>query len=588
MATKRSKKKGGSASASNLETISGKGWEAAKRRTRLGLEKPVSNASDFAVRLKQLKRMYKQGDFSDPVKRACLNIYEYLRRPQSRQKIEFWRAGTLVYELADSLNVSTEIKEWVADEGRKLYERGYKNWETNGKPRPPESREAAALRREHVLFITCYGNEQKRKGAIDEALEVFETLYRFISEVLVSDNMPCNATQAILSYHLGSIRRLREEHQEAEEMYLRALDFYYKRSMTRPGDLDEFFFITRRVAMCVGLGLGWINLTRSYLRRAGHALATARALLAQIPDPVVRSFVDMLYGTINRVRAGNDKVELQRAIAMLARARDEFERHNHQRYRMRASYELALAYNLTGEFAEAERLLDYIEEHVSNDKWKANLHILRSRIRRNDDNIADALTEADLALTAALSSKLKLPLADAHITMGEAKFMLAERGESQEATYAEALRDFEKARVQVQPETGGEALNQKILAVCLLRIAHCHVRDGRWKEANSHLKLWVELKPHIEHGWVLDVLAAQVEREFADMTQDFMISASDFKKWDYRENAERLQRWLLAQAMRHTNNDTASAAVLLGYSENRVKQLDRGDKPKKKRGHVGD
>ena len=50
--------------------------------------------------------------------------------------------------------------------------------------------------------------------------------------------------------------------------------------------------------MCLGLGLGWVNLMSGYLNRAEDVMVIALKLLAHIPDFVIYHYINLLYGTI--------------------------------------------------------------------------------------------------------------------------------------------------------------------------------------------------------------------------------------------------------------------------------------------------
>ena len=106
--------------------------------------------------------------------------------------------------------------------------------------------------------------------------------------------------------------------------------------------------------MVVGIGYGWINYTRGFLRRAENALATALALLAQSKHPIIPSYIKLLYGTNLRCRAGSNWEAIEPAIKILGEALKEFKRRGHTRYAARASWELALAYNLARKFGDAQ------------------------------------------------------------------------------------------------------------------------------------------------------------------------------------------------------------------------------------------
>jgi tetratricopeptide (TPR) repeat protein len=546
---------------------------AVKRREHEELAKPIGR-DNFTVRLRQIRRAFKLAEFTEHLREGGLNLYRFVRSVNMRQKPEYFKACTLVYELHDNLNVDEDINNWAAEDGGKVYAR-------------LRDRKGAAdrmLLRDQVLWCTCYANEVKRRLNNDEALRVFEALYGFTEEEVMTKAMPCYGTRAFLSYHLTSAYRRKEEHRLAEASYMRAIEFYFERSRLRQGDREEFVFSTRRVAMCIGLGIGWVNLTRGYLRRAENALTTARSLMVHIPDPVGRYYIEMLWGTIRRCQAGSDPAKLAQAIEALSKAHEVFHGRN-PRYEALACKELALAYGRAGKYEEAEHYLSCLDDYSQgsrddkpgslNYKLRTDAHVIRSRHRRAQHDYDGALAEAEEAYAAAKSGGDLLPLVDALMARGEAKLRLAGAGRGQFAC-SDAVKDFEAALTKLKPwrdpSTGVEkTLNDKIAAVCLLRIVQCRVRNLEWREANEYLERSRGLRSRVEHQWV-DDLAKRVEAEFKDMTKDFSVSSSNPDEWKLEERSKELRRWLVNQALVREGS-REKAGKLLGISGARVGQI---------------
>lgn len=547
---------------------------AVRERAHQEMAKPVDR-ENLAHRLGQIRRAFKLVEFTDELRVAGGNLYRFVRSVHMRQRPEYFKACTLAYELHDNLYVAEEINDWAVEDGRKVFGMLYDRLGGRGRGGALTVLDRKLLR-EQILWCSCYANELKNKVNPEKALEVFEALHRFTGRVM-TDDMPCFATRAILSYHTGTVHRRMEDHERAEAMYTRAIEFYFERARRRPGELEEFIFTTRRVAMCIGLGIGWVNLTRGYLHRAENALTTARSLMVHINDPVGRHYIEMLWGTIRRCRAGSDKAGLARAIEALIDARDVFRARNHQRYEARACKELALAYGRAGDVEKSEEFLRCLENysHQSrNGQLKADVHVIRSRNSRSRGEYEEALAEAGLAHAAATASGNRLAIVDALIARGEAKLRLA--AGSAGGDCAGALEDFETALGELNPSRdayGGEqTLNDKIAAVCMLRIAQCHVRNNKWRDANEYLERSKGVRARVEHQWVHE-LAARVEREFEGMTKDFSVSAGDPDTWNLDDRRKELQEWLIAQARRRAGDDRAELAKLLGVSRTRIGQI---------------
>jgi tetratricopeptide (TPR) repeat protein len=352
-------------------------------------------------------------------------------------------------------------------------------------------------------------------------------------------------------------------------MYTKTLDLLHERARLRgKSDPDDYVFTMRRQAMAVGIGFGWVNYTRGFLRRAENALVAARAMLAGSSDPVVPFYINLLYGTIRRCRAGNDPAGLAEAIKILDGARAEFERNGHRRYVARACWELSLSHNLLGDDKTAEKYLDIVEkeaERTGHPKWRTNVSILWSRILRKRGDFQGALEKAELALERARDCKSILPEVDAYLTLGEAKFDEAEHSSRRDG-YDAACGEFKKAlRLALTQGRAGTSVdlpsNPKIVAVCHLRIAQCYAREGDEAKAKEYFAEWGGLRPNVEHQWVRD-LAARVESEIEGLRKNFNIPADDESEWNYARNVARLRQWLLEQALLTKKNYSDAAGVL--------------------------
>lgn len=542
-----------------------------KRAEKL-LTKPIRSRADFSKRIFQLKKAYKQGRFTTTLAKATRNLSKYLRHLDVTEEAEYYKARTLLYELNDILSIDPEINEWTFVDG----ERAFTQLQQLARRSSKLDQVDRKLIKEKILFCSCYGHGLKRRNDPKRAEEVFQWLLRFTTDVVKTDELPSYGTRANLSYHLGSVYRVLEQHEQSHKMYTQALRFYHDRSRTRPvDDLDDLDFTTRRIAMCVGLGFGWLHLTRGNLHRAENSLITARVFLAKSPDPIVAFFIELLYGTIRRCRAGHDQDE---AIASLDKARKSFER-THPRYHAYACLELALSFTQKGDYDKALEYLEIAEKYAVQQqgefKWLVNIHIRRSRIRRHQDDYERALSEAETAIEMAESSASVLPRADAYIARGESRLYFAEEYASPPVpAYISARKDFERAlKLVVKKENtqnGHERiLNPKIASVCELRIAQCYAREGNQIEATNRFEHWRRWQATVEHQWVRD-LAKEVERDIRRLDDFFSISSKNSAEWNYHQQLNKLRDWLYAQALHEADNDKEVAASLLGVSRSTI------------------
>lgn len=538
----------------------------------------IQDQQDFRVKLSQLVCAQKQARFDPDVKIAATHMFEYLEkatdeeRAERQKSVEYWRARTLLYEMNDIFQLNPSIKEKAILGGRKVYselQARSGDWESDGEIAYEQRR----IVREKVRYCACLGNELKRAGDVREARQLFEWLFDFTEKKLKKEGeFPCYGLRASLTYHLGSVYRILEQHSSAEDKYTETLELLYERAKRRgEGDPDDYLFTIRKQAMAIGIGFGWVNYTRGFLRRAENALATARSMLARSSDPVVPFYIDLLYGTIKRCRAGTDPVKLQAVIEILNLARNEFKDHRHQRYAARACWELCLTYILLGEYKAARKQLDVVAERAdetNHPKWRTNVSIGLSRILRGEGDLKGALREAERAIQRAGECISILPKVDAYITLGECKLHAAEKWDQKDASYSAARSEFEEA-LRIMSEHGqidrmtGLPSNPKIVAVCNLRIAQCYAREWDEDKAKQHFAEWETLRANVEHEWVRE-LASKVKAEIDSLSMNFTISANNKGEWNYTENVAKLRKWLLAQALRQSKKNYTDAAEILG------------------------
>jgi tetratricopeptide (TPR) repeat protein len=539
----------------------------------------ITSWEDLKTQLTQMKRASKRADFdSDLVCKwqalnAFLNSLTDKQRHQYESEPEYWKARTLIHELNDVFKHDADINDQVYKDGPRIYEelkRLEDSWSSNSqRSGQNQSLLFRTLTREKVLFCSRYGIELKRREATREASRLFIRLLGFTKHELKTKDVPCFGTRAALSYGLATICRQQEDFKLAREYYAEAIYLYSERAKRRGAqDPDDVLFTTRRIAMCIGLGFGWISLTRGRLRRAENAFTTARAMLAQTPHWVVVDYIEYLYGALKRCRAGSNEERLNDAIDSLITAREAFQE-RHVLYETRVARELALAYNLLGDFEKAWPLAQLIEERALKEKGiraKVDAYVLKSRILRQQRKYKEALKEAETALELTKGSQELLPKVDALIASGECLLGVAHSTKQREARYDQARSVFEAANkvLIVKDENGKRKVrNPKITAVCELRLAQCYARVKDRRRAEEHFSKYRRLQKKVEHEWVRE-LGDEVREEIDNSTPDFFISAEDAARFDSGAMMGDLQRWMVEQALEETKKNVKEAAALLG------------------------
>jgi tetratricopeptide (TPR) repeat protein len=547
---------------------------------------PITNWKELDARMAQMKSASKRGDFNNALEvcwknlKAFLNSLNEEERLNGEKKPEYWKARTLLFELSGVFRHDPEINEQVRKDGQRVYSvlKALANkWDRLPQLMlPNQELSFRKLIREQVLFCLYVGEELTRRGKMYEAGEMFDWLIKFTEEKVKTPRLQCFGTRAALSYGRARIFRIQQNYKMAQEYYTQAINLYFERAKSRGiddkknrglDDNDDVLFTTRRIAMCIGLGFGWVNLTRGYFRRAENALAAARAILAQKPDLRIVHYIEFMYGNIKRCRAGRDPNQLQEAISSLKLSFDAFQKQENVRYQVRAAKELALAYTLKSDFPNALLQAQFIDDHAKDLQGRVDTCVIRSRIFRNQGDYRSALEQAEEALKLISESEEPLPRIDALLARGESFLYSANDTSRGGATVAKARRDFEEAqKMLLASATDGSerrSLNPKISAVCELRIAECLARSGNLLEAERHFAEAKRFLARVEHRWVHD-LAKEVRAEIDIATGSLVMTWNDSFGFDRGARVAALDKWIAQQALNHTKGNSEEAAQLLG------------------------
>jgi tetratricopeptide (TPR) repeat protein len=581
------------------------------------LETPINNPEDFDAFLRLVNKAHKRGLFDSRLESAVKTLRTFLNQekieahlPQvvthdtsgaiRKLKLDwgssllnrrsYWKARHLVYEICDYFNLlTTQDSEQTQREGLKVYS-NLRLLEADWQDLHLSDDDIKTIR-EMVLFSGCRANELRRNNEQTQAHSHFRWLFEFTQKYLSTPTIPCHGTLAYLLYNISVVLRDQEQLDEAEKNFSDALIKYYERAMTRKAskNIDDALFTDRRVSMCIGLGFGWINLTRGQLRRAENAITTALPLLAVSEDRLISAYLTLLLGNIKRCRAGNDHEQLFEAIEFIQKAEKSFRSLNQDRYLARAKWELSIAYTLLRKFDVATDLLADVEKvarEYGDHKWLANVAVQRSRILREEgcqflesnrednlkkglDKLQNAVDTAEAAIDIAKRGGQPLPTIDALMARGQARFALADATEQPDGDYVIARQDFQKVLKMLINTTPTTKLttspNPKIAAVCHLYIARCFVREGNQSQAAEHYEQWRGLEAYVEHEWVRE-LACKTKEEIEQIYKDLIFKADDPKYLNYDEQLTKLRSWIFKQALRQTEGNMVEAAKRIGVS----------------------
>jgi hypothetical protein len=422
----------------------------------------------------------------------------------------------------------------------------------------------------------------------------------FVEQRLVSKNFRCEGTLAWANYQLGCCLRQLHLLEDAERAFLRSALHQYERAKNRKAEIgrisdsrrrevlaqEEVMFCNRRLAIALGLGIGFCEYTRGRLSSAYQELIIARTLLTYCNDRLNEGYVNLLLGSVLRCRAGSDPSRLEDAEAIVIGAHKAFKAINHRRYTPRATYELALIRLALADRERADDLFyGYLDQatkdadevlersrELNDERWISNALVVKSRIERKRKNFPEAIRLATEAL--GVGANQVLCQIDALIARAESNISSVRRAIETEtgaimdinwqgANVNASRKDLEAAlhlNIQFTSARSPESQNEKIEGICWLYLARSHALEGDQDRARAFFEKWKEL-PAIEHKNINE-LALKVKAEIDGITKVFHID-SELDEIEYEVQNEALIRFLITVAkQRHPSNQVKRAKLL--------------------------
>lgn len=357
-----------------------------------------------------------------------------------------------------------------------------------------------------------------------------------------------------------SSRRLRQKTPFAEFV---AAEVYQESKLSREQKTNEFSHAQKlahwTIARSLALGIAWIYYVTGRLSDASRCLAVGSALFRSTNDSVHRAYSDLLMGAVSRAKSSHDPQGLAEALRMMRAASKGLS--THPLFRIRADYEVALAYLHAGDLEQAHRAIASLESSAMpsgrgaggrSQRWNCQLLVLKSRLHRKGMDHAQAATRAEEA--AKLANKGEQPSleAEALIAWAEAEYEIG-APESLEL----AISRLTSARRLGQG-------NPKIGAVCSLHIARVRLKQGQPDAARDEFKRWdYEYRPLVEHAFV---------RQLADRVGTSLWSSDGELRLDglrYDDNARRLKEALLRKVLAIPGLSRHEQAMRLGLKNER-------------------
>ena len=408
--------------------------------------------------------------------------------------------------------------------------------------------------REQVRFCLNHAHAfLYREYRFREAKERVQWCRDFVNDMLRDEkDFPCFGTLAQAEFYLGRIYRRLNRYDEAEECFRRAIEYYYKRAKVKQEEYEndeskqealqgELTFSKYKLAICLGIGLGWVSFARGHLRKGIYQnILPARVWLLGTGDKLNTAYLDLLFGSAKRSVGGrSDQQSILEAIRIIENAYKVFQEHNHVPYMAHAALELSLAYLYNREYYKAQSKLTELEAVLKEDdkpRWECPRLLVLSRISREMMNFREAERLASDALTHAEHTNQLPYQIEALIVRSGVRVELKEI-ERARADLAEALKLNKHGKKQANP---------KVEAVCQLHLARIYAMEQDRQEARGCFKRWKQLAHEIEHG-IIHEIADDVDKDIKALSKDFVIPAGT-EDLSYEYHLKALQKFLVSQA----------------------------------------
>jgi tetratricopeptide (TPR) repeat protein len=459
----------------------------------------------------------------------------------------------------------------------------------------------------HFGMVTYYRNHKYR-----EALEVFTRARDILAKLDQQTSVGSKGSMAHASYFMGLAAREQYNFYDARMYFSEAVELAWKRILEEQqrgeGRVGYLKYIVGR---SLGLGMAWIAFVRASMSEANAHIIAARIILQDSAGvKYLRDYVEVVHACTQRSRAttipeihaaieamkvayrllgGDEALKLQAGAADQPIPEDS----GHCIYAQRAAAELATSHiyaaRLHGRKSQQARevgskvenddelaaryeaesrsaieesarhlqesekylalvsdSLPYTDPQNRDIRTRCNIYIAKSRIGRERGDGKEAVDQADRAVRIAGDNPFSR--IDCWTTRGEAYFF---KGET-----AQALQQFRKARHDSHAQ-----MNPKVLAVCDLHTALCHLKQKEFRVAEEILARWRSQGRLGRHNAFVQYLEAEV---MSQLSQAAFIIPAESASLNMDDWTEELKDWLEQAALRRAGNDEQMALDILG------------------------
>ena len=463
------------------------------------------------------------------------------------------------------------------------------------------------LREQMRLVLDWADSYHYSRHEYEAAIELADKCARFVRErIYQEEEFPCRGTLGQIYRLKGNCYRRLERYGEAEAHFGKAIINYYLRAKMREvqasreidaleaarrvGGQDiaqvvaeisrrqekreaDYQLVTRRVAMILSQGFGWIAYRKGQLSRAEYSyLLPARLALLRSRSDAVRAYNRLIMAAVLRSKANSDESVVRKALEEAREAEETFRGYGHQLYVLRANFEMGLCHARLREFSLAQEQAAAVQEmaeEIKDVRWISNALVLQAMIARE---VGKPQAAADLAAKALKTGDGRPVLqVEAFLARAEARLALGQHVAAREdLQQAEDLTAQTSRAVQADPNS-----NPIFHARLGLLRAKSWLGVGEIPKAQQALD---EAKPfvaQVEH-FLLKRLLQEVEDELKTYGNIFSIRVDKNTSLSFQHYRPRLLEFLIQQAtIRSKRKTKADIAEILGVTRQTLLQWEQ-------------
>jgi tetratricopeptide (TPR) repeat protein len=422
-----------------------------------------------------------------------------------------------------------------------------------------------------------------RKQLYKKAHEIFMLVANILQRL--HQHLPCLIVLSRSHYCLGLVAREQHRFYDAREHFSTSLEYAGRRLDQKHAVGQAIDFLEYNIGRALGLGMAWLAYSRAAIAEANGSIVAARLLLQDKGVRYIRAYVDIVHACAERSRAEtveqiNNVIRLMQNALMELGDRDVLLKRSagHIVYALRATSELARAHLSAARIYAKQKKTVESKQHlqqalnyinlvrkslrissvqasarlpITDRRTYCNVLITASRVLRERKNFRGALALAERAAHYGMNGRFTK--IDSWIALGEGHYYCQE--------YSKALECFLNVREDKRAQT-----NPKVIAVCDLHLARCHVALGQLERAQQILANWKGSGRLGGGNTFVRGLEAEINESLTNQEAPYSIPAKADLTADFW--IEELKYWLATSALKRVGgtNDKA-AANLIGKSK---------------------